>query len=60
MERDEFAVASRILARSMLFNHLLKLPFGVHVFEDLDDPSWIQYASQNKVTFVQKHCVLLF
>lgn len=50
-EENEFVVVSRALARSMLFNHLLKLPFGVHVFESLDDPLWTEYAFQKKVSF---------
>ena len=49
-EEDELVVASRALARSMLFNHLLKLPFGVYVFENLDDPRWAEYAFRKKVS----------
>jgi len=44
-----FAVASRALARSMLFAHLLKLPVVVHVFDSLEDPSWQEYKVTKKV-----------
>jgi len=50
--RSAFTVASRALARSLLFKHLLKLPFEVHVFDDLADPSWVQYVNMNKVRAV--------
>ncbi|KAF8958161.1 hypothetical protein BDZ97DRAFT_66327 [Flammula alnicola] len=47
-----FVVASRALARSMLFRQLCRLPFDVHVFEGLDDPLWVQYVLMNKPMFV--------
>jgi len=43
-----FAVASRALARSMLFAHLLKLPVVVHVFDSLEDPAWKEYKVTKK------------
>jgi len=43
-----FAVASRTLARSMLFAHLLKLPVVVHVFDSLEDPAWKEYKVTKK------------
>ncbi|KAF8878473.1 hypothetical protein CPB84DRAFT_1966141 [Gymnopilus junonius] len=47
-----FTVASRALARSMLFQHLQILPFKSHVFEDLVDPLWVQYAMANRPMFI--------
>lgn len=44
-----FMMASRALARSMLFRHLSKLPFAVHVFDNLKDPLWVQYTLAKKV-----------
>ncbi|KAF8155693.1 hypothetical protein B0H34DRAFT_506081 [Crassisporium funariophilum] len=47
-----FNVASRILARSMLFAHLLKLHIPVLVFEGCRDPLWISYVVARKPMFV--------
>ena len=33
----------------MLFRHLSKLPFAVHVFDNLKDPLWVQYTLAKKV-----------
>jgi hypothetical protein len=44
-----FIVASRTLARALLFEHLLKLDVVVHVFNDLDDPLWANYEAAKKV-----------
>ncbi|CAA7261143.1 unnamed protein product [Cyclocybe aegerita] len=45
-------VASRALARAMLFAHLLKLEFKVHVFFDQNDDSWKRYCYDRKPMFV--------
>ncbi|TFK24691.1 P-loop containing nucleoside triphosphate hydrolase protein [Coprinopsis marcescibilis] len=47
-----FRVASRTLARTLLFKHLLKLNLPVHVFDDLQDPQWQKYESINKPMFI--------
>jgi hypothetical protein len=47
--RSTFTVASRSLARSMLFVHLLKLPVSIHAFKGLEDPSWLEYKVTKKV-----------
>ena len=44
-----FMMASRALARSMLFRHLSKLGFAVHVFDNPKDPLWVQYTLAKKV-----------
>ncbi|KAK7063652.1 hypothetical protein R3P38DRAFT_2819611 [Favolaschia claudopus] len=50
---SHFRVASRHLARSLLFEHLLKLDgVVVHTFHDLDDPSWLQFQSTRRPMFV--------
>ncbi|KAJ6541715.1 hypothetical protein B0H19DRAFT_1239495 [Mycena capillaripes] len=49
---ESFHVASRHLARSLLFEHLLKLDVAVHTFDDLDDPSWLQFESERRPMFV--------
>ncbi|KAJ6557124.1 hypothetical protein B0H10DRAFT_1967384 [Mycena sp. CBHHK59/15] len=49
---SSFVVASRHLARSLLFEHLLKLDVVVHTFEDLDDPSWLRFQVDRKPMFV--------
>jgi hypothetical protein len=46
----QFVTASRTLARCLLFRHLMQLDISVHVFEDLEDPSWVQYEATKKVT----------
>ncbi|KAF9461731.1 hypothetical protein BDZ94DRAFT_800063 [Collybia nuda] len=47
-----FVVASRTLARAILFKHLLKLGVAVHIFKDLDDPRWSSYEATKKPMFV--------
>ncbi|KIM41415.1 hypothetical protein M413DRAFT_27773 [Hebeloma cylindrosporum] len=47
-----FGMASRALARSMLFRHLSKLPFTIHVFDNAKDPLWVQYTLAKKPMFV--------
>ncbi|KAF7347281.1 hypothetical protein MVEN_01483200 [Mycena venus] len=49
---SSFNVASRHLARSLLFEHLLKLDVVVHTFNDLKDPLWLQFESAKKPMFV--------
>ncbi|KAJ6601172.1 hypothetical protein DFH09DRAFT_1257794 [Mycena vulgaris] len=49
---SSFIVASRHLARSLLFEHLLKLDVAVHTFEDLDDLSWIRFEAERRPMFV--------
>lgn len=44
-----FVMASRALARSMLFRHLSELGFAVHVFDNPKDPLWVQYTLAKKV-----------
>jgi hypothetical protein len=44
-----FMMASRALARSMLFRHLSKLPFAIHVFDNPKDPLWVEYSLAKKV-----------
>ena len=45
----KFIVASRTLARCLLFRHLMQLDITVHVFEDLNDSSWLQHEATKKV-----------
>ncbi|KAJ6520487.1 hypothetical protein C8R45DRAFT_1205447 [Mycena sanguinolenta] len=48
-----FNVASRHLARSLLFEHLVKLDgVTVHTFNDLQDPSWHRFESARRPMFV--------
>ncbi|KAJ7084759.1 hypothetical protein C8R43DRAFT_1115430 [Mycena crocata] len=47
-----FTVASRYLARSLLFRHLLKLEVAVRTFDDLKDPSWLRFESERRPMFV--------
>ncbi|KAJ7917141.1 hypothetical protein B0H13DRAFT_2231514 [Mycena leptocephala] len=47
-----FNVASRHLARSLLFEHLLKLDVAVHTFDDLNDPSWLHFEGAKRPMFV--------
>ncbi|KAL4072373.1 hypothetical protein V8B97DRAFT_1958702 [Scleroderma yunnanense] len=50
---DRFNVASRSLARRILFNHLRTIPgVQVHAFSDLADPKWIEYRITRKPMFV--------
>ncbi|KAJ7083417.1 hypothetical protein B0H15DRAFT_425762 [Mycena belliarum] len=49
---SSFVVASRCLARSLLFEHLLKLDVVVHTFEDLADPSWLRFEADRRPMFV--------
>ncbi|KAJ7492020.1 hypothetical protein FB451DRAFT_514183 [Mycena latifolia] len=49
---SSFIVASRHLARSLLFEHLLKLDIAVHTFEDLDDPSWLRFEADRRPMFI--------
>jgi len=44
-----FMMASRALARSMLFRHLSELGFAVRVFDNPKDPLWVQYTLAKKV-----------
>ena len=44
-----FIVASRTLARLLLIKHLMQLEIPVHVFENLEDPSWLKYEAMKKV-----------
>ena len=46
--KSEFVVASRSLARILLFKHLLTLDVEVHTFSSLSDPEWLQYESVRK------------
>ena len=48
-DRSAFTTASRSLARTLLFRHLLKLDIDVHVFEHLSDPLWLEYEARKKV-----------
>lgn len=45
-------VASRTLARCLLIRHLVQSDISVHVFEDLEDPSWLQYEATKKPMFI--------
>ncbi|KAJ2912887.1 hypothetical protein MD484_g7532, partial [Candolleomyces efflorescens] len=47
-----FIVASRMLARSLLFKHLLKLGLPVRTFRDLTDPCWSKYRNDQKPMFI--------
>ncbi|KAL4079734.1 hypothetical protein J3A83DRAFT_4155359 [Scleroderma citrinum] len=50
---DRFNVASRSLARRILFNHLRIIPgVQVHAFSDLADPKWVEYRLTRKPMFV--------
>ncbi|KZP15484.1 P-loop containing nucleoside triphosphate hydrolase protein [Athelia psychrophila] len=46
---DQYLVASRSLARCLLFQHLSKLDIPVHTFEDITDPAWLDYQDRTKV-----------
>ncbi|KAF8878718.1 P-loop containing nucleoside triphosphate hydrolase protein [Infundibulicybe gibba] len=47
------------LARVLLFQHLLNTQattqISVHVFEDIDDPAWLQYETRKKPMFIMVH-----
>ncbi|KLO14115.1 P-loop containing nucleoside triphosphate hydrolase protein [Schizopora paradoxa] len=45
-------VASRGLARRILFNHLLKLDVKVHVFSSLSDEGWKAFQSRQRPMFI--------
>ncbi|RXW18628.1 hypothetical protein EST38_g7226 [Candolleomyces aberdarensis] len=47
-----FIVASRMLARTLLFKHLLKLGLPVHTFRSLTDDRWEIYRDDKKPMFV--------
>ncbi|KAJ7762289.1 hypothetical protein DFH07DRAFT_813783 [Mycena maculata] len=47
-----FIVASRYLARSLLFEHLMKLDVVVHTFEGFEDPSWLRFQYLRRPMFV--------
>ncbi|KAJ7511822.1 hypothetical protein B0H11DRAFT_2268815 [Mycena galericulata] len=47
-----FAVSSRQLARSLLFEHLLKLDVMVHTFEKFNDPAWLRFEADRRPMFV--------
>ncbi|KAF8146445.1 hypothetical protein K438DRAFT_507113 [Mycena galopus ATCC 62051] len=49
---SSFKVASRHLARSLLFEHLMKLDVTVHTFNDLKDPSWLRFECARRPMFV--------
>ncbi|KAI0776031.1 P-loop containing nucleoside triphosphate hydrolase protein [Trametes elegans] len=49
---DDYVSASRVLARSILFNHLTSLGIPVHVFPDVSDPAWQAYQRLHKPMFV--------
>ncbi|KAJ7045103.1 hypothetical protein C8F04DRAFT_1343667 [Mycena alexandri] len=49
---SSFNVASRNLARSLLFEHLLNLDVAVHTFRDLNDPSWLTFKTERRPMFV--------
>jgi hypothetical protein len=46
----KLVVASRTLAKHLLFRQLIRLDIPVHVFQDLDDPSWLKYEAAKKVS----------
>ncbi|KAJ2928268.1 hypothetical protein H1R20_g8843, partial [Candolleomyces eurysporus] len=47
-----FIVASRMLARTLLFKHLLKLGLPVHTFRSLIDHHWEEYRNDKKPMFI--------
>ncbi|RXW18629.1 hypothetical protein EST38_g7225 [Candolleomyces aberdarensis] len=47
-----FIVASRMLARTLLFKHLLKLGLPVHTFRSLIDHRWEEYRNDKKPMFI--------
>lgn len=47
-----FVFASRLLARSILLEHLQGLNIPVHTFSNIADPRWLQYATNAKVCSV--------
>ncbi|KAF8069236.1 hypothetical protein FPV67DRAFT_1415532 [Lyophyllum atratum] len=47
-----FLVFSRLLARTLLSKHILKLGLPVYMFEDLHDPLWLRYEVTRKPMFV--------
>ncbi|KAI0375726.1 P-loop containing nucleoside triphosphate hydrolase protein [Pilatotrama ljubarskyi] len=49
---DDYASASRSLARTILFNHLTSLDIPVHTFLDTSDPAWLSYQRHKKPMFV--------
>ncbi|KZP15488.1 P-loop containing nucleoside triphosphate hydrolase protein [Athelia psychrophila] len=49
---DQYLVASRSLARCLLFQHLSKLDLPVYTFQDISDPAWIDYQDRTKPIFV--------
>ncbi|CCM02168.1 uncharacterized protein FIBRA_04246 [Fibroporia radiculosa] len=49
---SEFVTSSRILARTMLFQHLHRFNIPIHVFESVSDPEWIRYQGSTKPMFV--------
>ncbi|KAJ7605051.1 hypothetical protein DFH06DRAFT_1275646 [Mycena polygramma] len=50
-----FNVASRHLARALLFEHLLKLDVAVHTFTGLEDPAWLRFENAKRPMFVLIH-----
>lgn len=56
MTSGDFVVASRMLARSMMFRHLLSLTIPVRIFDNLADAEWIAYLDGRKV-LSKKICV---
>ncbi|KAH7929957.1 P-loop containing nucleoside triphosphate hydrolase protein [Leucogyrophana mollusca] len=53
---SQFIVASRTLARRLLFNHLRTLEqVRVYAFEDISDRGWKEYQMMNKPMFVMTH-----
>ncbi|KAJ6489614.1 hypothetical protein C8R47DRAFT_1177216 [Mycena vitilis] len=50
-----FNVASRHLARALLFEHLLKLEVAVHTFTGLEDPAWLRFENAKRPMFVLIH-----
>ncbi|KAK2461121.1 hypothetical protein APHAL10511_006648 [Amanita phalloides] len=50
---SKFVVSSRLLARTMLFKHLMKIDgLSIHVFNDLGDLEWRRYYALKKPMFV--------
>ncbi|KAH8110039.1 hypothetical protein DFH11DRAFT_1806074 [Phellopilus nigrolimitatus] len=49
---SNYELASRQLARKILFNHLSCLNIAVYVFSSLSDPEWIKYSNLTRPMFV--------
>ncbi|KAF5334374.1 hypothetical protein D9611_013536 [Ephemerocybe angulata] len=49
---DPFVVASRTLARTLLFKHILKLNLPVNSFRSLVDHRWKDYENEKKPMFI--------